>query len=305
MRNGRHDGATSLRSLLAGGELIVAPGVYDGISARIAASAGFEALYISGGAIARSMGYPDIGLVTLTEMAKRIEEIREASGTLPLIADADTGYGNALNVMRTVRLYERIGVSALHLEDQVAPKRCGHYENKEIIDAAEMVGKIRAAADARQSDELMIIARTDARSVAGFDEAMERGRSYAKAGADMLFIEAPQSIAEIERIPQELDAPLLINMFEGGKTPLVHPSRLGELGYRLMIVPSDLQRAAINAMVEVAAAIRESGNSSGQRDRMVTFAQREEIVGKAETERLQDLYLDLDKLGEEERRWRS
>jgi 2-methylisocitrate lyase-like PEP mutase family enzyme len=302
VRNGT---TASLRTLLQGGELVVAPGVYDGLSARIAAAAGFEALYISGGAIARSMGYPDIGLVTLTEMAKRIEEIREASAKLPLIADADTGYGNALNVMRTVRMYERIGVSALHLEDQVAPKRCGHYEKKEVISAAEMVGKIRAAVDARESDELMIIARTDTRSVMGLDEALARGRSYRRAGADMIFVEAPQSVAEIERIPQELDAPLLINMFEGGKTPLVHPDRLGELGYQLMIVPSDLQRAAIRAMDEVARAIRSRGNSAEARDSMVTFAQREEVVGKAETERLQDLYLDLDKLAQEEQSWRS
>lgn len=295
----------TLRALLRRGDLVLAPGVYDGLSARVAAATGFEALYISGGAIARSMGYPDIGLVTLTEMTKRIEEIRDASGDIPLIADADTGYGNALNVMRTVRLYERLGVAALHLEDQVAPKRCGHYENKELISSAEMIGKIQAARDARRGDEPLIIARTDARAVMGLEEAIQRGRSYAAAGAEVIFVEAPQTVAEIERLPTEIDAPLLINMFEGGKTPLVSRERLETLGYRLMIVPSDLQRAAIHAMREVARVLRSEGTSAAVRERMVTFAEREEIVGKEDAERLQDCYLDLERLGEEDERWRK
>jgi len=290
----------SLRELLAGDRLIVAPGVYDGLSARIAAAAGFDALYVSGGAIARSMGYPDIGLVTLSEMVKRIEEIRDVTGALPLVADADTGYGNALGVQRTVRSYARLGVAALHLEDQVAPKRCGHYANKEIVSEAEMVGKIRAAVDARGADGPLIIARTDARAVVDLDEALRRARSYAVAGADVLFVEAPQSEAEITRIARELDIPLLINMFAGGRTPQVPPERLEALGYRLMIVPSDLQRAAIHAMQEAAGELRRSGTTAAVRERLVSFAERERVVGKDETDRLQRLYLDPERIAGEE-----
>lgn len=283
-------GPTHLRALLNRGGLITAPGVYDGLSARIAEAAGFEALYISGGAISRSMGYPDIGLVTQTEMVKRLEEIRAVT-SLPLIMDADTGYGNAINVVRTIRAYEHAGVAALHIEDQVEPKRCGHYEGKEIISVNEMEQKIQAAVAAREQGELVIIARTDARAVIGLEAAIERGNAYAEAGADIIFVEAPQSLEEIEQIAREVHAPVLINMFWGGKTPLVPAEQLATLGYRLMIVPSDLQRAAIRAMQRAAAAIRQDGNTAAMADEMVSFAEREDVIGKPEIEALQKRFL--------------
>ena len=283
-------GPAQLRALLNKGGLITAPGVYDGLSARIAEAAEFEALYISGGAIARSMGYPDVGLVTQTEMIKRLEEIRAVT-SLPLIVDADTGYGNAINVVRTIRAYERAGAAALHIEDQVEPKRCGHYEGKEIVSAHEMEQKIRAAVEAREQGELVIIARTDTRAVIGLEAAIERGNAYAETGADMIFVEAPQSVEEIERIAQEVKAPLLINMFWGGKTPLVPADQLAALGYRLMIVPSDLQRAAIRAMQRAAAVIRQDGNTAAMAEEMVSFVEREEVIGKSDIEALQKRFL--------------
>ena len=283
-------GPAQLRALLNKGGLITAPGVYDGLSARIAEAAEFEALYISGGAIARSMGYPDVGLVTQTEMIKRLEEIRAVT-SLPLIVDADTGYGNAINVVRTIRAYERAGAAALHIEDQVEPKRCGHYEGKEIVSAHEMEQKIRAAVEAREQGELVIIARTDARAVIGLEAAIERGNAYAETGADMIFVEAPQSVEEIERIAQEVKAPLLINMFWGGKTPLVPADQLAALGYRLMIIPSDLQRAAIRAMQRAAAVIRQDGNTAAMAEEMVSFVEREEVIGKSDIEALQKRFL--------------
>ena len=287
---GKTQGPARLRELLARGRLIVAPGVFDGLSARIAEAAGFEALYVSGGAIARSMGYPDIGLVTQTEMVKRIEEIRAVTH-LPLVVDADTGYGNAINVIRTVRAYERAGAAALHIEDQVEPKRCGHYEGKEVIGVKEMVQKIQAAVAARENPDFVIIARTDARAVLGMDAAIERARAYAEAGADVIFVEAPQSEEEIERIARDVPAPLLINMFWGGKTPLVPPQRLEALGYRIMIVPSDLQRAAIRAMQRAAEAIRREGHTLSLKEEMATFDERERVVGLPEIQELQARFL--------------
>ncbi len=283
-------GPAHLRALLARGGLLIAPGVYDGLSARIAESAGFDALYVSGGAISRGMGYPDVGLVTQTEMVKRLEEIRAVT-SLPLIVDADTGYGNALNVIRTVRAYGRAGAAALHLEDQVEPKRCGHYEGKQLIDVHEMVQKIRAAIAACEDPALLLIARTDARAVAGLEEALARSNAYAKAGADVIFVEAPQSLEEIERIAHEVRAPLLINMFWGGKTPLVPPARLAELGYRIMVVPSDLQRAAIRAMQRVAQVLRQHGSTVVIADELVSFAERESVIGLPEVEELQRQFL--------------
>lgn len=283
-------GPTQLRALLAQEELLTAPGVYDGLSAKIAEAAGVAVLYISGGAIARSMGYPDIGLITLTEMQKRLEEIRAVTA-LPLIADADTGYGNALNVIRTIRAYARSGAAALHIEDQVEPKRCGHYEGKRVVTSAEMVQKIQAAVEACGDSGLVIIARTDARAVLGLDAAIERGNAYAEAGADMIFVEAPQSVEEIQRIALEVKAPLVINMFWGGKTPLVPAEQLAALGYRIMIVPSDLQRAAIRAMQRAAAEICGHGHTAAMAEDMVSFAEREELIGLAEAQALQHRFL--------------
>ncbi|BAS26605.1 isocitrate lyase/PEP mutase family protein [Limnochorda pilosa] len=284
-------GPARLRELLVRDRILVAPGVYDGLSARIAEQAGFEALYVSGGAVARSMGVPDVGLVSLTETAKRLEEIREVT-SLPLVADADTGYGNEINVIRTIRTLERAGAAGVHLEDQVTPKKCGHYEGKEVVEAEEMVRKIQAALDARLDPAFVVIARTDARAVLGLDEAIRRGRLYAEVGADMIFVEAPRSEEELERIGRELAGiPLLVNMFHGGKTPLVPAERLEAMGYRLMIVPSDLQRAAIRGMQRAARMLRERGDTGLMAGEMAGFKERDEIIGLPEVRELEARYL--------------
>jgi len=278
---------TALRQLLKGEGVVVAPGVYDGLSARLARRAGFAAVYATGGGIARSMGYPDLGLLGMTEVIERLAGIVEHAG-VPVIADADTGYGNALNVRRTVREFERAGVAALHLEDQTFPKRCGHLDDKSVVPIAEMAGKLRAARDAAGDADLVLIARTDAIAVEGLDGALERAHAYAEAGADVIFVEAPVSEAQIEAIARRVPGPKLLNMFEGGKTPLVPLARLHTLGYRIVIIPSDLQRAAIRAMQDVLAAIARDGNSRSVADRMASFTEREAIVGTAD-------YLTLDR----------
>ena len=273
--------STVLRKLIGGDEIIVAPGVYDGMSARLVQRAGFTAVYATGGGIARSMGYPDLGLLGLTEVADRLSVIVEHAG-VPVIADADTGYGNTLNVRRTIREFERAGVAALHLEDQTFPKRCGHLDDKTVVPRGEMVQKLRAARDAASDADLVLIARTDAIAVEGLEAAIERALAYAEAGADVIFVEAPTSEAQMETIARRVSTPKLLNMFEGGKTPLVPLDRLGALGYRIVIIPSDLQRAAIRAMQDVLTAIRRDGNSRALADRMATFTEREAIVGTAE-----------------------
>jgi 2-methylisocitrate lyase-like PEP mutase family enzyme len=278
---------TELRQLLAGNEILVAPGAYDGLSARLVARAGFPVVYATGGGIARSMGYPDLGLLGMNEVVDRLAMIVEQAG-LPVIGDADTGYGNALNTRRAIREFERAGVAALHLEDQVFPKRCGHYDDKAVVPVAEMTQKLRAARDAATDPDLVLIARTDALAVEGLDRAIERGQAYAEAGADVIFVEAPESEADIETIARRVPAPKLINMFQGGKTPLVPLERLRALGYRIVIIPSDLQRAAIRAMEQVLDAIRRDGSSAAVADRMASFKERESIVGT-------DGYLALDR----------
>jgi 2-methylisocitrate lyase-like PEP mutase family enzyme len=281
--------ARRLRARLRDATLLVAPGVFDGLSARIAAASGFEALYASGGAIARSTGVPDLGLLTLPEVLARVREIVDATD-LPVIADADAGYGNALNVLRTVREFERLGVAALHLEDQVSPKKCGHYAGKDVISTGEMIGKIRAALDARRDPDLLVIARTDARAVEGLDAAIERANAYARAGADVLFVEAPESEEELRAIAARVHAPLLVNMFQGGRTPLVAPDALAAMGYRLMIVPSDLQRAAIRAMQTAAAAIRATGTAAGLGAGLAGFDERDALVDLPEWRRREATY---------------
>ena len=272
--------STRLRTLLGAGEIIVAPGVWDGLSSRLAARAGFSAVYATGGGIARGMGYPDLGLLSLSEIVDRLANIVEHAG-VPVIADADTGYGNALNTQRAVREFERAGVAALHLEDQTFPKRCGHYDDKSVISATEMAQKLRAARDATGDADLVLIARTDALAIEGLDAAIERAQVYAAAGADVIFVEAPVSIEQIETIARRVPQPKLINMFQGGKTPLVPVARLKALGYQLVIIPSDLQRAAIRAMDDVLAAIARDGSSAALADRMATFKEREDIVDTA------------------------
>ena len=272
--------STRLRTLLGTGDVIVAPGVWDGLSSRLVARAGFSAVYATGGGIARSMGYPDLGLLSLSEIVDRLANIVEHAG-VPVIADADTGYGNALNTQRAVREFERAGVAALHLEDQTFPKRCGHYDDKSVISASEMAQKLRAARDATGDADLVLIARTDALAIEGLEAAIARAHVYAAAGADVIFVEAPVSIDQIETIAHRVPQPKLINMFQGGKTPLVPVARLKALGYQIVIIPSDMQRAAIRAMDDVLAALARDGSCAALADRMATFTEREGIVDTA------------------------
>ncbi len=267
-----------LRAALENQPPVVAPGVFDGLSAHLARRAGFAAVYASGGAIARSMGLPDLGLAGMAEVAGRLREIVEAAGC-PVLADGDTGHGTALHVRRTVQTFERLGLAGLHIEDQGFPKRCGHIGGKSLIPAAEMAGKIAAAVAARRDPDFVIAARTDAIAVEGFDAAMARAAAYREAGADLLFVEAPETEEQVAAIPGRLPGPLMINMFRGGRTPFTPPARLGALGYQLVIVASDLQRAVIRAMTDVLAAIRNDGDSGAVADLLGPLQQRDEAVG--------------------------
>ena len=267
----------SLKRLLAGHAPVVAPGVYDGLSAAMARRAGFSAVYASGGAIARSMGLPDLGLVGMSEMAQRLAQIVEAAG-VPVLADADTGHGTALHVRRTVRSFEAAGVAGLHIEDQGFPKRCGHLAGKSLASTAEMVGKIEAAVEARGDPDFLIAARSDAIAVEGFEAALQRAAAYKAAGADILFIEAPETAEQIEAIPERLPGPLMINMFRGGRTPAMPLEQLGALGYGLVIIPSDLQRATILAMDQVLTAIRADGDSATVDALLAPLPARDEAV---------------------------
>src|SRR3954447_20907376 len=253
-------GAAGLRALLERGEPVLAPGAYDGLSARLVERAGFPAVYMTGfGASASLLGRPDVGLLSFAEMAGHARRLVQAV-EVPVIADADDGYGNPLNVMRTVSEYEAAGVAALHIEDQVAPKRCGHMDGKDVIDAAEMVEKVRAAVEARRAPDLVIIARTDARAVEGLDAALERARRYRDAGAGMLFVEAPESEEEVAAVAAAFpDTPLLFNWVDGGKTPALGLERLRELGFRLVIYPLSAPLVASRAIGEALAHLREAG----------------------------------------------
>ena len=267
----------TLRHLIASGEIFVAPGCFDGLSARLIEQAGFKAAYASGGAISRGAGMPDLGLFTARECADRMEQICDAVD-IPVIADADTGYGNALNARRAIRHFIRAGVAAIHLEDQTFPKKCGHYEDKSIVSVHEFSQKLRAVKD-EAGDDLILVARSDGLAVEGFEATIDRCNAYAEAGADVIFFEAPQTVDQIREIGHRIEAPKLINMFAGGKTPMVPLADLTAWGYRIVIVPSDLQRAAIFAMHQTLAAIARDGDSQSLADRMVTFKDRETIIG--------------------------
>jgi 2-methylisocitrate lyase-like PEP mutase family enzyme len=262
---------------LAAGRIVVAPGAFDGLSARLVQQAGFAAVYASGGAMARSAGVPDLGLISPSEIVERLAAMVDVV-EVPIVADADTGYGNALNAQRAARAFERAGVAAFHLEDQTFPKRCGHYDDKSVVPVSEMVQKLKAVRDALHDPDFVVIARTDALAVEGLSAAIDRAASYVAAGADMIFVEAPTTEATIAEIGRRLSAWKLINMFHGGKTPLLPVARLQELGYQLVIIPSDTQRAAIHAMQRVLAAIARDGSAAAMIDEMASFAEREAIV---------------------------
>ena len=272
--------ATKLRALLASGRIAVAPGAYDGLSARLVEQAGFQAIYASGGAIARSAGVPDIGLIQISAIVDRLASMVDVVEA-PVVADADTGYGNALNAQAAARAFERAGVAAFHIEDQTFPKKCGHYDDKRLIPAQEMVQKLKAVRDALHDPDFIVIARTDAIAVEGFSAAIDRAGAYRDAGADMIFVEAPTSESEIAEIAKRLPGWKLINMFEGGKTPLLPVSKLEALGYHLVIIPSDTQRAAIKAMQRVLGAIARDGSAAAMTGDMVSFKEREVLVDTA------------------------
>jgi 2-methylisocitrate lyase-like PEP mutase family enzyme len=284
----------TLKELLKRQRLLVAPGCFDGLSARLVESAGFEAAYLSGGAVARSMGIPDIGLVTLSETIERAAQV-VATVKLPIIADADTGYGNAVNLVRTVREFERVGVAAIHIEDQITPKRCGHLEGKEVISLAEMAKKLEAALATRSDPDFCIIARTDARAVNGFEDAINRGQAFARLGVDAIFVEAPQSEEELAEIPRRIpDVPILVNVFKGGKTPMLPVARLEAMGYRIAIYPSETQRAAIHAMRKALETLRREGTTSSIDDALTTFKERDQVVGLNDWQKIEKQYLSFD-----------
>jgi 2-methylisocitrate lyase-like PEP mutase family enzyme len=281
-----------LRALLAQAGYVMAPGAHDVLTARLVQLAGFDAVYLSGGAYSRANGYPDIGLLTMSEVARWIGMAVEAV-EIPVIADADAGYGNALNVVRTVREFEKAGCAGFHLEDQVSPKKCGHYEGKQVVSAGEMVGKIKAAVDTRRDGDLVIIARSDARAIEGLEAAIERVNRYIEAGADMGFVEAPQSAEELAIVARELNGPAVANVFEGGKTPVLPAKELERLGFRLGIYPSQAHRAAIFAAQETLRALKEDGDTARVEERLASFAQREGAVGAERWRALERKYLRL------------
>ncbi len=284
--------ATSrLRELLAAPGCIVAPGVADGLAARLVKLSGFEAVYMTGfGTSLTRLGMPDVGLLTATEMIDNASRIVDASN-LPVIADADTGYGNPINTRRTIRDYEKAGVAGVHIEDQAWPKRCGHLAGKRVIPTGEMVGKVKAACDARRDPNFVIIARTDAVAVEGLDAALERGERYREAGADVVFIEAPVGRAEVERISKHFKGvPLLYNMAASGKTPDLSADELGRLGFKIAIYPNWLILAAIPAMQNLLEELKRTGSIAHMRDKVATFKQFTDIAGLPEIQQLEERY---------------
>ena len=280
-----------LKQLLQRKTLLVAPGCFNGLSARLVEEAGFEAAYLSGGAVARSMGIPDIGLVTMSESIERAVEVVSAI-KIPIIADADTGYGNAVNLVRSVREFERAGVAAIHIEDQITPKRCGHLDGKEVIPRGEMEMKLEAALNTRSDPDFCIIARTDARGVNGFDDAIERARAFAKLGVDAIFVEAPQSEEELAEIPRRIpDVPLLVNVFKGGKTPMLPIQRLEQMGYRIAIYPSETQRAAIHAMRTTLATLKREGTTESIDTMLTTFKERDRVVALDDWQKIERQFM--------------
>jgi len=271
----------SLKQRLNEQDILLAPGVYDALSATIAESAGFEALYLSGAGVSYTrLGRPDIGLTSVTEMTSTMALIADRVA-IPVIIDADTGFGNALNAQRTMRLYERAGASALQLEDQSYPKRCGHLSDKTLISSSEMCGKIKAMADARSSENTLIIARTDAIAVDGFDAALERAEDYLQCGADVLFIEAPKSREQLRNIAQQFDGriPLLANMVEGGATPVSDANDLQSLGFSIVIFPGGVVRALAHAAQDYYANLYANGSNAAFSDRMFDFDGLNNVLG--------------------------
>jgi 2-methylisocitrate lyase-like PEP mutase family enzyme len=287
-----------LRAVIASAQAdrraIILPGAYDALSARLIEASGFDAVYLTGAGFANaSLGVPDIGLVSVTELRDHVARVADAV-SVPLVVDADTGFGNAINMRRTVRQLERAGASALQIEDQVFPKKCGHFAGKAVIPADEMVQKVHAAVDARLSEDLLIIARTDARAVSSMEEALDRAHQYREAGADILFVEAPESVDELATIGAAFDAPLVANMVEGGKTPLLSVTELAELGFSLVLFANAALRVSQRAITDMLRELSATGGTSTVLDRMATWDERQSAVGKPEYDALEQKYSTKD-----------
>ena len=289
---GNHDATPGerLRALLARPEPLVLPGCSDALTARLAVGAGFEAVYATGAGIANTMlGVPDVGLTTMTELVDQVARIA-AAVDVPVVADIDTGFGNAINARRAIVEFERAGVAAIQIEDQVFPKRCGHFSGTEIIPLAEMVAKLHAVLDARRDPALVVIARTDALAVDGFEAAIERGRAFAEAGADIVFIEAPVELDQLAAMPGRVGAPLVANVVEGGRTPLLGANELGAMGYRIVIFANTAMRVGARAIHDALAELRATGDSRALQDRMLSWEDRQALVGLPEIEALEARY---------------
>lgn len=268
-----------IQALFREKKAVVAPGAHDALTAKIIGKLGFDAVYMTGyGQSASHLGQPDVGLMTLSEMVMRAANTVEAAG-VPVIADADTGFGNAVNVMRTVREYEKAGVAVIQLEDQLLPKKCGHMTGRQLISREEMVGKIKAATDARVNEKFMIMARTDARTTMGIEEAIERGLAYKEAGADIIFIESPESEEEMRKINETIPGLTLANMVEGGRTPMLTNDQLAQLGYNLIIYPTASTYVLTKAMVDLWEGLKRDGTTMNMMDHMVPFTQFNELIG--------------------------
>ncbi len=284
--------STRLRNMLTEPEIIVLPGAYDALTARLAERAGFSAVFTTGfGFAATVLGVPDYGLLTMSETMDRVRHIVRAL-TVPLVADMDTGYGNALNVVRTVRECVALGVAGIILEDQEWPKKCGHFEGKRVIPAEEQAAKLRAAADARGDDDLVIIGRTDARQPLGLEEAIRRGRLYRDAGADVVFAEAPRSVDELRAVAEAIpDAPLFANMIEGGKTPLLSSTELHELGYKMVVYPLSALFSAAKAVEETYRVLFNEKTTASRQGALVSLNEFEEIIGVPQWQELERRYV--------------
>ncbi|MDD4570052.1 MAG: isocitrate lyase/PEP mutase family protein [Tepidanaerobacteraceae bacterium] len=279
-----------LRKMLSMDQILMAPGAHDVLTAKIIEQAGFNAVYMTGyGTSASLLGKPDVGLLTMTEMAQRAANMAEAVN-IPVIADGDTGYGNAINVMRAVREYEKAGVACIQLEDQVLPKKCGHMLGREIVTKEEMVGKIKAACDARRDPDFMIMARTDARTNYGIDEAIERGKAYEEAGADILFIESVENVEEMRRVTSSFNVPVLANMLEHGRTPLLSTKELEKIGYDLVIFCVSSTYVTAKAVSDLMQTLKKEGTTKGFLDKMIAFEDFNKLIGLPEIRKIEQNY---------------
>ncbi|HVJ49181.1 isocitrate lyase/PEP mutase family protein [Desulfitobacterium sp.] len=286
-----HNQGKKLRELLSSKEILVAPGAHDALTAKIIEKSGFNAVYMTGyGQAASHLGMPDVGLLSMSEMLARANNFASAV-EIPVIADGDTGFGNAINVMRTVRQYELAGVAAIQLEDQVAPKKCGHMTGRQVITIEEMVGKVKAAVETRQNPDLVIIARTDARTVHGIEEAIRRGKAYEEAGADVIFIESPESVEEMKIITSSFKVPVLANMVEGGRSPQLSAPELQALGYDIVIFPTASTYITAQSMKNLMEELKKTGTTKGLIDQMIPFAEFNALIGLNEIRELENKFV--------------